>query len=350
MRVLFAPDYRIGVPYQALLADALGRRGIEVSFLADNYRWLPLFRGGRSNAPDILHIHWPEAYFPRAPSGWDLLGVAPYLLDCWLTRCDRPIVITAHNLLPHNRANERGVYRNVHYTMQSARAVFVHSKVARQQLGERFGVSDDYIHTIPFGDHSVGMGRPLPRDTARTELQLPHDTKICLVFGSISPYKGSDELVRFWAENKLLHRLVVIGPIFSQPFASRLYELAQGYAMVDLRLLSNWLDDATLRVWLSAADCCIFNYRDVFTSGAAALARSYGLTVLIPSRLTSVDLDEPHPQVFRFVSLETDFRAKLERALGMPCDYESASEWRRKSSWECVAEITASVYRKVSSK
>jgi beta-1,4-mannosyltransferase len=350
MRVLLAPDYRVGVPYQTLLANALGRRGIEVSFLSNNYRWLPLFRGSRTGAPDIIHIHWPEEYFPKMPRGWNLLPVSPYLVDCWLTRCNRPIVVTAHNLLPHNRANERGVYRNVRYTMQSARAVFVHSTVARQQLRERFAVSDDYIHTIPHGDLSVGMGRPLPRDAARTELQLPLDTKICLVFGSVSPYKGSDELVRFWAENKLRHRLVVIGPIFSEPFANKLYELAQGYAMVDLRLLSSWLDEAILRVWLSAADCCIFNYREIFTSGAAALARSYGLPLLIPSRLTSVDLDEPHPRVVRFVSFETDFCAKLERALGMPCDYESASEWRRKTSWECVAEMTTSVYRKVLAK
>ena len=65
MRVVFAPDYRIGVPYQALLADALGRRGIEVSFLSDNYRSLPLFRGSRSEVPDIVHIHWPGNLFQR---------------------------------------------------------------------------------------------------------------------------------------------------------------------------------------------------------------------------------------------------------------------------------------------
>jgi len=347
VRVVFAPDYRGGNPYQALLAGALARRGIEVSFLSDYHRWLPLFRGTQSRAPDIVHIHWPEVYFPKVSSRLSLLPAALYLADCWLTRCNSPIALTAHNMLPHNRANEREVYRNVRYTMEIARAVFVHSRVAGRQLRERFALSNDRIHTIPIGDHSAGMGRPLPREVARTELQLPLDTKICLVFGSISPYKGSDELVQLWVKNKFPHRLVVIGPIFSEPFAKRLYELAQGCAMVDLRLFSTFLDEATLLAWLSAADCCIFNYREIFTSGAAALARSYGLPVVIPSRLTSVDLDEPHPQVFRFASFETDFCAQLERALSTPCDYEGASEWRRKTSWECVAETTASVYRKM---
>ena len=117
--------------------------------------------------------------------------------------------------------------------------------------------------------------------------------------------------------------------------------------MIDLRLFDEWLDDAALRVWLSAADCSIFNYRDIFTSGAAALARSYGLPLLIPRRLASADLDEPHPHVFQFDTLETDFRVQLDHALATPRDFGIADEWRRKTSWKRVAEITASVYHDV---
>jgi hypothetical protein len=117
--------------------------------------------------------------------------------------------------------------------------------------------------------------------------------------------------------------------------------------MIELRLLDKWLDDAALRMWLSASDCSIFNYREIFTSGAAALARSYGLPLLIPNRLASVDLDEPHSHVFRFDALNTDFRAQLERALATPCDYALARDWREKTCWERVAEITASVYRDI---
>jgi hypothetical protein len=193
------------------------------------------------------------------------------------------------------------------------------------------------------------MGRPLPRDEARTMLKLPLDIRICLVFGPISPYKGSDELIRFWATNRVPHRLIVIGPVFYEyeSFAKKLYPFAEGCTTIDLRFLKTWLGEADLRVWLSAADCSIFNYREVFTSGAAPLARSYGLPVLIPSRLVSVDLDEPHPLVFRFESLDSDFRSQLEGALGTPRDYDGAGEWRQKTSWEQVAEITASVYHNI---
>jgi glycosyltransferase involved in cell wall biosynthesis len=346
LRVLFAPDYRAGNPYQALLAEALSRKEIEVTFLSNYYRGLPLFRGTQAHVPDIVHLHWPEAYFSQRGDRWDSLRIARYPMDFWATGHYSPIVLTAHNLLPHNRSGDRGVFRNVRFTAQNSDAIFVHSNMARHVIQDTFAVSDDRIHIIPFGDHAVSLGPPLPRDEARIQLQLPRHTKICLVFGTVSPYKGSDELVRLWAESHLPYRLVVIGPTESEAFANRLYALARGCAMVDLRLLNEWLDGATLRAWLSASDCSIFNYREIFSSGAAGLARSYGLPLLIPRRLASVDLDEPHPHVFRFDALETDFRAQLEYALATPRDYDLAAEWRRKTDWDRVADITASIYRR----
>jgi len=347
MRVLFAPGYRTGNPYQTLLAKALHRYGIEVSFLTDYYGGLPLWRGVRAEMPDIVHVHWPEDYYPRRGDRWDWLRVARYPIDCRITAHFRPMVLTAHNFFPHNREDERGVFHNARCTAQSCYAVFAHSSIACQTLRERFRISEGRIHIIPHGDLAAPLGKPLPQQEARVQLQLPLDKKICLVFGMISPYKGSDELVRYWAQNRLPYRLVVIGAILSKSFARTLLDLGQDCATVDLRLLNECLGDEALRLWLSASDCAIFNYREIFTSGAATLARSFGMPLLIPRRLTVTDLDEPHPHVFRFEALNTDFRAQLERALATPCDYELAGEWRRKTSWDLVAEITAMVYRDV---
>src|SRR5438105_3895817 len=78
IRVLFAPDYRDGLPYQDLLAKALVRHGVEVSFLTDYRRGLPLFRGSFGNRPDIVHIHFPEKYFRKSGDRWDKLRVLRY--------------------------------------------------------------------------------------------------------------------------------------------------------------------------------------------------------------------------------------------------------------------------------
>ena len=110
---------------------------------------------------------------------------------------------------------------------------------------------------------------------------------------------------------------------------------------LDLR----WLDDAALRLWLSTADAVVFNYRSIFTSGAACLARSYGVPILLPQRLDTVDLEEPNQLVFRFESFATDFDRQLAAALQRGADYPAAAGWRAHTAWPRIAKLTANAYR-----
>jgi hypothetical protein len=107
-----------------------------------------------------------------------------------------------------------------------------------------------------------------------------------------------------------------------------------------------WLSDAQLRLWLSAADVAIFNYREIFTSGAANLARSWGLPILLPRRLDTVAVGEPTPSVHRFSSFGEDFGTQLHAALASPPDYAGAEHWRRECSWDRVAKLTLDGYRR----
>ncbi|WP_128923103.1 glycosyltransferase family 2 protein [Bradyrhizobium guangxiense] len=81
MRVLFAPDYRAGNPYQQMLADALRDHGIQTEFLSDYRRLLPLWRGVKDFDCDLLHLHWPEKYYQRRGDGIDLLRRLRYPTD-----------------------------------------------------------------------------------------------------------------------------------------------------------------------------------------------------------------------------------------------------------------------------
>jgi hypothetical protein len=105
-----------------------------------------------------------------------------------------------------------------------------------------------------------------------------------------------------------------------------------------------WLKDPDLHLWLSAVDCSIFNYREIFTSGAASLARSMGVPILIPERLRAADLHEPHSLVFRFNQLDTDFQQRLVAALNSGTDFEAARKWREETRWAKVAQITKQAY------
>jgi glycosyltransferase involved in cell wall biosynthesis len=237
--------------------------------------------------------------------------------------------------------------RNIRYTARKSEVVFAHSESARDELVSRLSIAKERIRVIPFGDLAIKMGRPLEQRKARKKIGLPYPDKICLVFGTIKPYKGTDELIRIWKQAQVRHKLVIVGSVGSHSFAEKLRKLANGCHTIDLRFSDNWLEEETLHEWLSAADCAIFNYRRILTSGAAPLARSHGLPIVIPHRVKTVDLSEPDPKVIRFDALDTDFCRQIERAVATPRDYDHAKKWRDATSWQQVAERTAETYRQI---
>jgi glycosyltransferase involved in cell wall biosynthesis len=344
MNAIFAPNYSSDIPYQKYLADALGKIGIDTVFLDHYRRFFPLSRGVSDLPPaPILHLHWPEAYF-AGDERWRWLRKMRFSMDLNLACRGKQLFLTAHNLLPHNRHKEFLVFSNVRHAYQKCAGVFVHSDFAKEQVVKTFGVAPEKCWLIPYGDHAFEWGPPLDRTIARQKLGLPQDKTVCLVFGTVSPYKGSDDVLEYWVREKMEDLLVIAGPVLHEQYAEKLRGIAAGSTNVDLRLTKEWLKDPDLHLWLSAVDCSIFNYREIFTSGAASLARSMGVPILIPERLKAADLHEPHPAIFRFDRLESDFKEKLAAALSISPDYEAARKWRQDTSWEKVAIITKQAY------
>jgi beta-1,4-mannosyltransferase len=340
--VVFAPDWREGVPYQRLLADALANHGVSVSFLENYKRVLPLRRLMQERRCDLLHIHWPEAYYPAKGDAWDWFRRARFPLDLAgaLRRC--ALAVTAHNLHAHNRPDESFALRNTGATFRSARVVFAHSDIAKTRLVESFGLVRERVRVIPHGDLSVTLGSPMPADEARRALGLKNG-KLALVFGAVEPYKGQEAIIEWWKRTKPGATLAIVGKPVSEEYEKQIAKLIGNSP--DIVASFGWLDDAQLKLWLCAADVTVFNYRQIFTSGAANLARSWGLPILLPSRLDTITLDEPSPFVHRFTSLDTDFARHLQDALLVAPDYAAAASWRETCAWDTVARLTADGYR-----
>lgn len=342
MNVLFAPDWRQGVPYQRLLADALAACDVRVTFLSHYKRVLPLARLVRLQPADLLHLHWPEAYYARQRDRWDPWRRARFRADLLLTARHLPFVVTAHNLQEHNTGNLPYARANYAAAYRWARLVFAHSSAARDELVSAYGVPAGNIHVVPHGDLSVAMPPPVPQAQARAQLGLP-DGPLCLIFGTVEPYKGQEEVLAWWRRAQPEARLVIVGKPSTIEYRESIRQAAEGLSSVTLKF--QWLSDPELALYLSAADCTVFNYRTIFTSGAASLARSWGLPILIPSRLKTVDLSEPDARVFRFTDFESDFAEKFRAALSVPADHATAAAWRKSIAWERIATLTAAGYR-----
>jgi len=345
MNVFFAPDYREGVAYQALLAAALEAEGVEVTFPFGHRRVLPLSRGLEGWSGDVLHLHWPEKFFEARRDGLDFWRKVRYSLDLALAARRVPIVLTAHDLLPHNRPGESILASNFRLTYDTARAVVVHSEKAAEAVCAAYKTKREKVRVIPHGDLSAAFA-PLPsRSESRAALGLAESDRLCLMFGTVEPYKGIEPVLDWWRAADPPATLAIAGKPFSPEYAAAIRERAGTSANIRLDLA--WQSDGALKRWLAAADCTLFHYRAVFTSGAACLARSLGIPILIPRRLDTVDLAEPHPLVVRFDALETDFKSALESAFAAKPDYASAAGWREATAWSRIARETARMYREV---
>lgn len=342
IQVLFAPDYRKGVPYQALLADALARRGATVRFLQGYKRVLPLSRLLEREECDILHLHWPEAYYGRRGDGLDLFRTVRFPFDLHRAARKAVLVTTAHNFVAHDRAAEKLIGRNVRYANRKSRVIFAHSIGAKQKLVQAFGLDPSLVRVIPHGDLSVAMRPPVTQAEARRQLGLG-DGKFALMFGAVKPYKGLEDVIAWWKQAEPAVTLAIVGKPASDDYAAHLSRAVGDTPRIMTRF--EFLSDDALGLWLCAADAAISNYREILTSGAASLARSFGVPLLLPRRLATIDLGEPTAYVRRFTDFATDFRTELDAALALQPDFAAAAAWREACSWDRIAELTMDGYR-----
>ena len=142
-------------------------------FLLKGAEYVPsvvrLMRRVNAFGPDVVHVQWLA--LPRHDLRW-----------VERLRRDRPVVLTAHNVLPHEGEADADQRRRLYGAFDR---VVVHTEAGASQL-ERFGVSAERIVRIPHGTFDAPPAAAIDPPTGRT----------LLFFGLIRRYKGLDVLVR----------------------------------------------------------------------------------------------------------------------------------------------------------
>ncbi|MDD5261016.1 MAG: asparagine synthase (glutamine-hydrolyzing) [Methylacidiphilales bacterium] len=341
IRVIVAPDYREANPYQQLLGNAMEQDGADLIYLKHYRRVLPLFRMVRLYPGALLHLHWPEAYYSARGGVHTFIRRLRFPLDLKLAGQKCRIILTAHNLWPHDTEVDAMVLRNMTLCYKNASAVIAHSPAAAGLVKDEFELPGERIFVIPHGDLSVAYGQPGSQREARRTLGFGNG-KLCLMLGAVAPYKGIEEVVEWWKQYRPDVTLAIVGACGNPAYLAQLKKLADDTPSILLR--EGRLNDLEVATWLDAADAVLCNYRRILTSGAACLARSWGLPVLLPSRCHTVDLMEPHPLVLRYDDMDEHFDLVLSKAVSLGGDYELSKEWRQYTSWERVGAETRQVY------
>jgi glycosyltransferase involved in cell wall biosynthesis len=292
-------------------------------FLLKGAEYIPsvmrLMRGVNAFEPEVVHVQWLA--LPR----YDLRWVERL-------RRHRPVVLTAHNVLPHVGEADAEQRRRLYNAFDR---IVVHTEAGATQL-ERFGVPAERVVRIPHGTLDAPPAAAIDPPSGRT----------LLFFGLIRRYKGLDVLVRALPEIPGASLIVVGDPL--DP-VEPLKELARDLGVaerIDWRL--GYLPADQVQSLMRNATVTVFPYRGgESASGALATALGHGRPAVVSDVLgetveeygagSVVPRDDP-AALARAITRLLDDPTALEEA------FRGTERAREGLSWGAIAEAHERLY------
>ncbi|MEA2199163.1 MAG: hypothetical protein QOJ25_3214 [Solirubrobacteraceae bacterium] len=294
MRVHLVDPSAYTPPYDHALAAALARAGADVELYTsafaygsvpapDRYAAREFFYRHARGAPGSparratkLAEHIPDMLrYRRAARAADVVHfqwLAVQWLDPWLVP-DRPIVVTAHDLLPREpRPGQAWAQRRCY---MAADALVVHSDYGRRQLIEAAAVDPAKVHVIHHG--AFDYLTRLPHEGALSPELQRVEGPVVLFFGLLRPYKGIDVLLDAWRGLKTAELWIVGRPRMPvQPLRAR--------AGTGVRFVPRFVADGEVPALFRRADIVVLPYSRTERfdfSGVVATALAFGKPIVL---------------------------------------------------------------------
>ncbi len=248
-----AAGYAVDERFYRLAPGRPGSRARRAAKLAQHVPDMLRYRGAARDA-DVVHFQWLTVQH----------------LDRALLPRDRPVVLTAHDVLPREpRAGQRRAQRRLYDRVD---AVVVHSRHGRARLVGELEVPAEKVHVIAHGafDYLTRLPREEPLPAELAEVEGP----VVLFFGLLRPYKGVDVLLDAWREIGAAELWIVGMPRMPLgPLRAR--------ATPSVRFLPRFVDEARIPALLRRADLVVLPYREIDQSGVLATALAFGRPLLL---------------------------------------------------------------------
>ena len=299
MRVDVVDPSAFTPPYDHALCAALARAGADVRLQTSRfgygpvpavagyerverfYRRLPAARaaagGPRSRARFAAKLaqHVPDMLaYRRAAAAADVvhfqwLTVQP--VDVHLLPRSRPVVLTAHDVLP--REPRRGQLAAQRRLYERVDAIVVHSEHGRDRLANTLGIAPRKVSVIPHGVFThlrdVPGERALPAELAAV------DKPVVLFFGLLRPYKGLDVLLDAWRAAALDAELWIVGMPRMDIAPLR------AAAGANVRWMPRFVADDEVAAYFRRADLVVLPYREIDQSGVLFTALAFGAPLVL---------------------------------------------------------------------
>jgi glycosyltransferase involved in cell wall biosynthesis len=304
---------------------APGSRLRRVSKLAEHLPDMLAYRRHAAGA-DVVHFQW-------LPFQW---------LDARLLP-DRPLVLTAHDLLP--REPRPGQARGQRRLYDRVDAVVVHSNHGRGLLAS-LGVDPGKLHVVPHGafEHLTRQPVEVPLPAELAEVSQP----VVLFFGLLRPYKGLETLLRAWQGVSGAELWVVgrprmdLGPL--RPLIAS-----------SVRLRPRYISDSELPAYFRRADVVVLPYTRtdrLDQSGVLATALAFGRASVVSDVGGFCEIAATGAAKLVAPEDELALRDALVELLEDPGERERVAVAARAAargpfSWPAVARRTLEVYELV---
>jgi glycosyltransferase involved in cell wall biosynthesis len=270
MRVQVVDPSAFTPPYDHALCAALAHAGADVELVTSRfaygsvaapdgyvqrehfYRHARGAAGGRLRSLTKLAEHVPDMLrYRRVARAADVVHFQ-WLDVQWLDRLllpRRPLVLTAHDLLPREpRPGQVSAQRRLYDAVD---ALVVHSEYGREQLVQGLGLDPRKVHVIHHGafEYLTRLGaQPLPDGLERVT------GPVVLFFGLLRPYKGIDVLLEAWRELSAGAELWIVGRPRMDIAPLR------ASAPPGVRFISRYVSDAELASFFRRADVVVLPY------------------------------------------------------------------------------------------
>jgi glycosyltransferase involved in cell wall biosynthesis len=351
-------------PYILLFKQALEHQGLSVCFRRNiNLKWLV----SKCKSCDCIHLHWlAYAYTPQKKP--DKSAFFKKLLDNRFIRVlldffcliefaitfffakllGKIIVFTVHDLHDFGEKSLRRklqieVARNIAFRFSDS--IHVHNHYTKKLVENGYSRKKD-IFVIPHGNYIGYYANQIPRIEARRQLGLPKNAFVYLFLGLLRPYKGLRDL--FDAFNKLdcpEARLLVVGRVFGgNHYASRLKDLSRTDSRI--KLVPKFIPDDAIQIYLNACNIFVLPYKDITTSGAAALALSFGKPIIAPSIASFPEIINDDTGILYDTYQPNALTYALKAALA--CSYSESAIFRyaHQFDWCRLGSKLAHLYKK----
>lgn len=300
-----------------------------------------------------MHLHWIEYFVFHWNTKRELITTIiifslQFIIDIIFVRLlGVKIIWTVHNYLSHDTPFPRLELWVRRILSKLVNKIILLNQSTQDEIIKRYKTKVNKTCFIPHGHYRDAYEPLIEPIDAKRQLNLPLTGKIYLFLGSLRPYKGIENLLEIWKNNRKLleeHTLVIAGKPGNSVYGSKLNKIAS--ETKGIVIYPRFIKDNEINLFFSAADVVIIPFKKILNSGSLILAMSYNKPILAPrfkvvkEVLCAADslLYDPEDDNGLFAAIAKSTRIDLERLS------KQVNNSCNRLNWESIGDKTFNVY------